>query len=121
MNPRESQQVFKVMTRAAWECARATGTLSASADDERDGFIHLSAAHQLAATLAKHFKARTDLMLIEISAAALGDDLRWERSRGQDFFPHLYASLPAAAVRAAFPLELDANGTHVLPQDVGQC
>lgn len=121
MNPRNSQQVFKVTTRTAWECARATGTLAASADDERDGFIHLSAAHQLAGTLAKHFKAQADLMLIELDAAALGENLRWERSRGQELFPHLYASLPTSAVRAVFLLQLGADGTHILPQSVRKC
>ena len=121
MNSRNSQQVFKVTTRAAWDEARATGTLAASADDRRDGFIHLSASHQLAGTLAKHFKAGRDLVLIELDAAALGEDLQWERSRGQELFPHLYASLPASAARAVYPLELDANGTHVLPQAVRQC
>jgi len=121
MNPREFQQVFKVTTRIAWESARASGTLAASADDERDGFIHLSAAHLLAATLVKHFKAQPDLVLIELDAAALGADLRWERSRGHDFFPHLYASLAAAAVRATFALELDTNGAHILPQGLRQC
>jgi uncharacterized protein (DUF952 family) len=79
----------------------------------------LSASHQLAGTLAKHFKAQRDL--IEIDAAALGEGLRWERSRGQELFPHLYASLPLSAVRAAILLELDANGTHVLPQAIQQC
>jgi uncharacterized protein (DUF952 family) len=118
MNPRNSQQVFKITTRAAWGEARASGALAASADDRRDGFIHLSASHQLAGTLAKHFKAQRDLVLIEIDAAALGEDLRWERSRGQELFPHLYASLPLSAVRAAILLELDANGTHVLPQAI---
>ena len=121
MNPRDCQQVFKVTTRAAWDDARAAGTLAASADDHRDGFIHLSAIHQLAGTLAKHFKARRDLVLLELDTAALGMDLRWEPSRGQELFPHLYATLPASAVRAAFLLELDANGAHVLPQAVRQC
>ena len=121
MNPRNSQQVFKITTRAAWDEARASGALAASADDQRDGFIHLSASHQLAGTLAKHFKAQRDLVLIEIDAAALGEGLRWERSRGQELFPHLYASLPVSAVRAAILLELDANGTHVLPQALQQC
>ncbi len=121
MNPRKPQQVFKIATRAAWESARATGALAASADDERDGFIHLSAAHQLAGTLAKHFKSQSDLVLIELDEAALGENLRWEPSRGQDLFPHLYAPLPISAVRAAYPLEVDAKGTHMLPLGVGQC
>jgi uncharacterized protein (DUF952 family) len=121
MNPRESQQVFKVATRAAWDEARAKGTLAASADDARDGYIHLSTAHQLAGTLSKHFKEKKDLVLIEFDAAALGEGLRWERSRGDEFFPHLYAILPTSAARAVFALELGADGRHILPGGVAQC
>jgi uncharacterized protein (DUF952 family) len=121
MNPRESQQVFKITTRAAWDDARVAGTLPASADDERDGYIHLSAARQVAGTLAKHYKEKKDLVLIAFDAAALGEALRWEHSRGDEFFPHLYASLPTSAVRAVFPLELGADGTHILPESVPQC
>jgi uncharacterized protein (DUF952 family) len=116
MNPRDSQQVYKITTRSAWERARARGTLEASADDERDGFIHLSPAHQLAGMLAKHFKSQADLMLIALDAAALGADLRWERSRGGELFPRLYADLPISAVRAVFPLQLADDGSHILPQ-----
>jgi uncharacterized protein (DUF952 family) len=121
MNPRKSQQVFKVATRAAWDNARVTGTLAASADDERDGYIHLSAAHQLAGTLSKHFKKKKDLVLIVLDAAALGEGLRWERSHGEEVFPHLYASLPTSAARTVFALELGADGTHILPEGVAQC
>jgi len=121
MNPRESRQVFKITTRAAWDDARATGALAASADDTRDGFIHLSAAHQLAGTLAKHFKGKHDLVLIELDAVTLGEALRWERSRVEELFPHLYASLPASAARTVFALELAADGTHVLPAGMLQC
>jgi uncharacterized protein (DUF952 family) len=120
MNPRKSQQVFKIATRAAWDGARATGTLAASADDERDGYIHLSAAHHLTETLAKHFNGKHDLVLIEFDAATLGEALRWERSRGEEFFPHLYASLPTSAARAVIALELDANGKHIIPEGVLQ-
>ncbi len=38
-------------------------------------------------------------MLAAIDAAALGDDLRYEVSRGGSLFPHLYAPLPMSAVR----------------------
>jgi uncharacterized protein (DUF952 family) len=121
MNPREFRQVFKVVTRTDWERARATGTLAASKDDERDGFIHLSAAHQLAGTLAKHFKAQTDLVLIEFDAAALGETLRWEPSRGNDLFPHQYGPLQTSAVRSVLPLQLGADGAHILPQSLCKC
>jgi uncharacterized protein (DUF952 family) len=121
MNQREFRHVFKIATRGDWERARTTGTLPASADDECDGFIHLSAAHQLAGTLAKHFKSQTDLVLIRFDAAALGDTLRWEASRGGDLFPHQYGPLPTSAARAVFLLPLGPDGAHILPQSLCRC
>ena len=38
------------------------------------------------------------LLLLAIDADRLGEDLRWEPSRGGALFPHLYASLPLGAV-----------------------
>lgn len=116
-----TQRVFKITTRAAWEAACDLGTLPASDDDRRDGFIHLSSPHQIAGTLAKHFKDQADLVLIEFDTEMLGNDLRWERSRGGDLFPHLYASLPTAAARAAHSLQLNSKGVPVVPEDITEC
>ncbi len=121
MSPPESRRVFKVTTRTAWEDALKRGALAQSSEDVRDGFTHLSAKHQLAETLAKHFNAQTDLLLIELDAAVLGAALRWERSRGGDFFPHLYTPLPTSAARGVHALQLDGNGTHILPENIRQC
>lgn len=110
--------IFKVATRTAWDEACEQGTFPGSQDDRRDGFIHLSTHHQLVGTLAKHFKDQVDLMLIAFDADALGDDLRWERSRGGDLFPHLYAALPTAAAHAVRLLKLDADGLPVVPEDI---
>ena len=38
------------------------------------------------------------MLVLAVQAEALGEALRWERSRGGAFFPHLYGSLPAACV-----------------------
>jgi uncharacterized protein (DUF952 family) len=121
MRPLEARSVFKVATREAWEEACRLGTFSGSDDDVRDGFIRLSALHQLAGTLARHCKGRTDLVLIELDAGALGEELRWERSRGGDLFPHLYAPLSTAAARRVRALRLDGSGVPVVPEDVRQC
>jgi uncharacterized protein (DUF952 family) len=112
------QPVFKIATRAAWEAACKQGIFPGSQDDRRDGFIHLSTHQQLAGTLAKHFKDQVDLLLIAFDEEALGDDLRWERSRGGDLFPHLYAPLPTAAARAVRSLQLDKNGLPLVPEDI---
>ena len=61
--------------------------------DRDDGYVHLSAADQLSGTLAKHFAGEDNLTLLAIEADTLGDDLKWEVSRGNALFPHLYRLL----------------------------
>lgn len=108
--------VYKVCSRAEWSRARDHGALRPSADDARDGFIHLSRAGQLEATLARHFAGQADLVLLAVRVAALPSGaLAWEPSRGGELFPHLYGPLPSSAVDAALELPLDAHGAHRLP------
>lgn len=112
--------VFKIATRDQWDAACRSGHLSGSPDDLRDGFIHLSAAHQLNGTASKHFKGQHGLMLLAVDATQLGDALRWEPSRGGDLFPHLYAPLPMASVLWTVPLPLDAELVPMLPEELIQ-
>ena len=58
--------------------ARGRGRFDGSADDARDGFIHLSARHQVAGTLAKYFAGQRDLVLLAVDPERLGERLRWE-------------------------------------------
>jgi uncharacterized protein (DUF952 family) len=95
------QLVYKICARAEWDAAVAAGEYVGSADDARDGFIHFSTAEQVEATAAKYFAGRSDLVLIEVDAAQLGPELRFEPSRGGALFPHLYGALPLTAVVSA--------------------
>jgi len=113
--------VYKVVTRAAWEEACRAGAFAGSADDMRDGFIHLSALYQLQGTLARHFKGQADLMLIQFETDALARDLKWEPSRNGDLFPHLYAPLPTSLARASYALTLDGDGVPHVPEDLWKC
>jgi uncharacterized protein (DUF952 family) len=110
--------VFKVAQRDAWLEACRRGKFTGSADDERDGFVHLSALHQLSGTLARHFKGATDLVIVAFESSELGKDLKWEASRNGELFPHLYAPLPTKAAREVHALVLDQNGVPVLPTDL---
>ena len=121
MNSASAQRVFKVAARTAWADACRGGAFAGSTDDRRDGFIHLSQVHQLAGTLARHFRGGHNLVLVEFDAAALGSALRWEPSRGGDLFPHLYGELPAAAAVSVRALVLDAKGVPIVPEDLCQC
>jgi uncharacterized protein (DUF952 family) len=110
--------VYKVMSRAALAEAKAKGRFEGSADDRRDGFIHLSSADQLEGTLAKHFTGQKDLVLLAVDASGLGERLRWEPSRRGALFPHLYGSLDFAALIWDETLELGADERHRLPARV---
>ena len=109
------KSVYKIFRAGDWDDARAAGAFSGSADDRRDGFVHLSAAHQLAGTLARYFAGEPGLVLAAFPAARLGPELRWEPSRGGALFPHLYGVLPMAAVSAHWTLELGGDGLHLMP------
>jgi uncharacterized protein (DUF952 family) len=115
------QFVFKVVPRPAWEDACRRGAFGGSADDVRDGYIHLSTREQIAGTLAKHFRNKHDLLLIQYETRVLGEPLRWEVSRGGDVFPHLYSALPTAGAGAVFALPLGANGVPMLPKEFAAC
>jgi uncharacterized protein (DUF952 family) len=89
---------FKVLTAEQFVRWQAEGTFTGAAVDLADGYIHLSAADQLAATLEKHFAGQSGLVVAEIDLALLGDTVRWETSRGGALFPHVYGPLPIAAM-----------------------
>ncbi len=108
--------IYKICQNAAWQEAEATGFFRGAAIDERDGYIHFSTADQVAETAAKHFAGIAGLVLVAVDAGALGPALRWEVSRGDALFPHLYDTLALDAVLWVAPLALDADGRHVIPE-----
>lgn len=110
--------IFKLVDRASWQAAVASGAFTGSPVDVHDGFIHFSTAAQVRDTAARHFAGAADLQIVAVDAGALGEALRWEPSRGGDLFPHLYAPLPLDAVRWTADLPLDAAGRHVFPATV---
>jgi uncharacterized protein (DUF952 family) len=114
-----AEPVYKILSAAAYAEAEREGHFLGSADDLRDGFIHLSAAHQLAGTLARHFAGQPALVLLAVDPGRLGDKLKWEPSRSGELFPHLYAPLDFAALLWAEPLVLDASERHTLPNRSG--
>ena len=103
-------RVFKVLPAADWEAACAKGRFDGAAVDLADGFIHLSAAGQVAETLRRHFAGQGGLVLAAFDADVLGPGLTWEPSRGGALFPHLYGPLPTTAASDVRPIRLQADG-----------
>ena len=98
-----SMPIYKIFRAAEWHAFEASGSTAGSADDVRDGFIHLSDADQLAGTLARHFAGEHGLVVAEVAVA--GDPaLKLEASRGGALFPHLYRPLMWADVVRSGPM-----------------
>jgi uncharacterized protein (DUF952 family) len=96
--------IYKLLATDEWRAARAAGAFLGSAVDLADGYIHFSTAAQVVRTAELYFAGQTGLTMLTVDGAPLGDDLRWEPSRGGDLFPHLYAPLPVSAVVAEVEL-----------------
>jgi uncharacterized protein (DUF952 family) len=110
--------VYKIVSSEAWAAAVSLGKFPGSAVDRADGFVHFSTAAQVRETASRHFARQTGLLLIAFDAGALGPELKWEKSRDGDLFPHLYASLDPALAVAADPLPVDAAGRHIFPAGI---
>jgi uncharacterized protein (DUF952 family) len=108
--------IYKIAPRTLWDKAEAEGRFSGAPVDHADGFIHFSTAMQVAETAARHFKGTDDLVLVAVDTAALGDQLRYEPSRGGQLFPHLYGVLALDAVQWVRPLPLGPDGAHQFPE-----
>lgn len=103
--------IFKLLGTAEWAEACRNGVYEGSAADHADGFVHFSAADQVAETAARHFVGQGSLTLLAVDAARLGARLRWEASRGGALFPHLYGALPLDAVLVSRELPVDASAS----------
>lgn len=109
--------VFKMVGKDDWAAACRDGVYLGSADDQRDGFIHLSAAHQLEGTAAKHFRGQGDLLLVSFKAHDLAAGLRWEESRGGDLFPHFYGPLQPDLAIEKRQLQLGEDGIPIISEN----
>ncbi len=108
--------IYKICPASAWREAEREGVYRGSADDARDGFVHFSTASQVPETARKHFFGQRALFLVQVDGDALGDALRWERSRNDDLFPHLYGELDLGAVISVISLALRSDGYHDIPE-----
>ncbi|WP_439546363.1 DUF952 domain-containing protein [Sandarakinorhabdus sp.] len=85
--------IIKLLRAAEWAQFQADGAFAGSADDLRDGYIHLSTPDQTPGTVAKYFAGEVGAVALTVDADGLADELRWEPSRGGQLFPHLYRPL----------------------------
>lgn len=108
---------YKILRADEHRTFREAGRFDGSPVDRADGFVHLSAPHQVRETAARHFAGEDGLVLLAVAAERLGEALVHEPSRGGDLFPHLYGPLLRHHVIDEAPLPLE-DGRHAFPDDV---
>lgn len=109
--------IYKIFRADEWAAFDTQGETLGAAIDLSDGFIHFSTAAQAAETAAKHFAGVEGLMLLAFETDTLGDDLKWEVSRGDALFPHLFRALKQTEMLWVKPLPL-VDGFHQFPDDL---
>lgn len=109
--------IYKIFRADEWAQLEREGSTKGAPIDVSDGYVHFSTANQARETAAKHFKGEDGLYLVTCSATDLGDDLKWEASRGGAKFPHLYRELRLTDVLLHKPLPL-FEGIHQFPDDI---
>jgi uncharacterized protein (DUF952 family) len=110
--------VYKIAPSDSWDAGLPNGRYDGSADDARDGFIHLSTADQVRATAAKYFAGQSDLVVAAIDVAKLGDTLKWEPARDGAVFPHVYGPIQSDQVIWTKSLPLDDAGNFIFPREI---
>jgi len=106
---------YKVLTAEQMFALEKDGSFAGAPIDLQDGYIHLSTATQLRETLDKHFAGQDGLWLAAVDLEALGEAVKWEPSRGDQLFPHIYGPLPLDVVIAYSELHYEPDGSLRLP------
>jgi len=111
--------IFKICHHDEWKDAERAGVYHGTAKDRADGFLHFSTSEQLIGTLTKWYADADDLVLVAVDGDALGDALKWEKSRDGALFPHLYGRLPLSAVKWTGEIGRETEGRFTLPSPLG--
>ena len=111
-------QIYKVLTLDEWEQAQASGEIITELD-KKDGFIHLSTAAQLNATLSLYFSKEYSVVLLQINRKMTHEKLKFEApisfGNRTSSFPHYYADLNTNSVSKIWHLN---RGAFEIPIEV---
>lgn len=83
------------------------------------GFVHCSDPGTVHLPAGAYYRGRTDLLLLRIDPARLDVTLRWEPGDPPHpagiWFPHVYGSIPRAAIVEVHEFPPEPDGSFVLP------
>ena len=111
-------KIYKVLTPEEWALAQTSGIIITDLD-KKDGFIHLSTAVQLNATLSLYFSKEKSVVLLQIDHAQTLHQLKFEApsqpGNRNSAFPHYYGDLNTNFVSKIWLLN---RGAFEIPSEV---
>lgn len=90
-------RIFHLVRPADWEKSLDRGR-HITPSLESEGFIHCSSYEQIIGSANKHFPEGDELLVLMIPEKWVKNILKWEESRDNALFPHLYGPLPVEKV-----------------------
>lgn len=86
-----------------------------------EGFIHCSYRTQLLPVANRLFRGRDNLVILAIAPKSVTSKIVEENLEGgRELFPHLYGSLPVAAVLEVIAFPCNSDGSFVLPAELSE-
>ena len=111
----KNQNVYKILSIREWDEAQQLGYINTDLD-KKDGFIHLSNANQLAASLELYFSDHEEVILLLPKMKKIESHLKYEStdagSKRKGFFAHLYGNLMIEDIEKSWPIK---RGAFQLP------
>ena len=111
-------QIYKVLTIDEWALAQTSGVIITELD-KKDGFVHLSTAIQLNATLSLYFSKEESVVLLQIDHTQIHNKLKFEASvppgNRTSSFPHYYGDLNTKTISNMWNLN---RGAFEIPIEV---
>jgi uncharacterized protein (DUF952 family) len=110
-------RIFHIVDRGTWAAATQAGHY-VPVGFERDGFVHLSFADQVAGVANARYRREPDPIVVEIESDQVAEQLRVEDSyQTGEVFPHVYGPIPIRATVGVHEMTRADDGHWVFNPD----
>ena len=90
MKNKKESFVYRVMLNNEWDEFKKKKKFFGNKLDIQSGYIHLSTKSQIKNTIEKYYKNEDSIIIFKINVKDIAKNLKWEISRNNQLFPHLY-------------------------------
>ena len=90
MKNKKESFVYRVMLNNEWDEFKKKKKFFGKKLDIQSGYIHLSTKSQIKNTIEKYYKNEDSIIIFKINVKDIAKNLKWEISRNNQLFPHLY-------------------------------